>query len=100
MRAAAVDVRPVTAEIWDDFVRLFEAKGSPHYCWCTPFRIGGNPDLTSAQKKQVTRRLVNAATDRKVWVQDYHGRGDALPDLSRQIAAGIAAAVVRLQPAR
>jgi GNAT superfamily N-acetyltransferase len=61
-RAADVDVRPVTAETWDNFVRLFEAKGSPHYCWCTPFRVAGNPDLTSAQKKQVTRRLVDAAT--------------------------------------
>lgn len=57
-----VDVRPVTAETWDDFVRLFEAKGSPHYCWCTPFRVVGNPDLTSAQKKQVARRFVDAAT--------------------------------------
>jgi GNAT superfamily N-acetyltransferase len=57
-----VDVRPVTAETWDDFARLFEAKGSPHYCWCTPFRVRGNPDLTSAERKAVTRRLVDAAT--------------------------------------
>jgi GNAT superfamily N-acetyltransferase len=59
---AGVDVRPVTARNWDDFARLFEAKGSPHYCWCTPFRVRGNPDLTSAEKKVVTRRLVDAAT--------------------------------------
>jgi GNAT superfamily N-acetyltransferase len=57
-----VDVRPVTAETWDDFARLFEARGSPHYCWCTPFRVRGNPDLTSAQKKQVARGLVDAST--------------------------------------
>ena len=57
-----VDVRPVTAESWDDFARLFEAKGSPHYCWCTPFRVRGNSDLTSVEKKDVTRRLVRAAT--------------------------------------
>ena len=57
-----VEVRPVTAQRWDDFARLFEAKGSPHYCWCTPFRVRGNPDLTSAEKKEVTRRLVGAAT--------------------------------------
>ena len=57
-----MDVRPVTAESWDDFARLFEAKGSPHYCWCTPFRVRGNSDLTSAEKKDVTRRLVRAAT--------------------------------------
>jgi GNAT superfamily N-acetyltransferase len=59
---SAVDVRPVTADSWDDFVRLFAAKGSPHYCWCTPFRVRGNPDLTSAQKKTVMRRLVDAST--------------------------------------
>jgi GNAT superfamily N-acetyltransferase len=57
-----VDIRPVTPERWDDFARLFEAKGSPHYCWCTPFRVRGNSDLTSAEKKEVTRRLVGAAT--------------------------------------
>jgi hypothetical protein len=62
MRTADVAVRPVTAATWDDFVRLFEAKGSPHYCWCTPFRVAGNADLTSAQKKQVARRFVDAAT--------------------------------------
>jgi len=61
-RAGGVSVRPVTPESWDDFARLFEAKGSPHYCWCTPFRVRGNPDLTSAEKKAVTRRLVGAAT--------------------------------------
>jgi GNAT superfamily N-acetyltransferase len=57
-----VHVLPVTAQRWDDFARLFEAKGSPHYCWCTPFRVRGNPDLTSAEKKAVTHRLVGAAT--------------------------------------
>lgn len=62
MRTADVAVRPVTAETWDDFVRLFEAKGSPHYCWCTPFRVASNRDLSSAQKKQVARRFVDAAT--------------------------------------
>src|SRR5581483_11134544 len=62
IRTADVDVQPVTAETWDDFARLFEAKGSPHYCWCTPFRVRGSADLTSAQKKQVARRLVDAST--------------------------------------
>ncbi len=58
----AIDVRRVDAESWDDFVRLFEAKGSPHYCWCTPFRVRGNPDLTSAAKKEAIRGFVDAAT--------------------------------------
>jgi len=62
MGTSEVDVRPVTAETWGDFVRLFEAKGSPHYCRCTPFRVAGNPDLTSGQKKKVARRFVDEET--------------------------------------
>jgi TolB-like protein len=49
---------------------------------------------------KVVARIINAATDRKVWVRDYHGRADGLPALSRTIAADIAAAVLTLQPAR
>lgn len=44
---------------------------------------------------KVVARLVNAATDRKVWVQDYRGRPETLSDLSRAIAADIAAAVLK-----
>jgi len=60
--ADGVDIRPVTARTWDDFARLFEAKGSPHYCWCTPFRVRGSANLTSSGKRQVARRLVDAST--------------------------------------
>jgi adenylate cyclase len=49
---------------------------------------------------KVVARLVNAATDRKVWVRDYHGRAEALPDLTRTVAEGISAAVLTRQPAR
>lgn len=49
---------------------------------------------------RVVARLVNARTDRKVWVQDFHGKPDALADLSRRIAAGAAAAVLKIQPTR
>jgi TolB-like protein len=48
---------------------------------------------------KLVARLVNAASDRKVWVHDYHGRHDAVHDLSRTIAEDIAAAVLRLQRA-
>lgn len=41
----------------------------------------------------VMARLVNAGTDRKVWVQDYAGRSDDLRTLSRQIAAGVSGAL-------
>jgi len=49
---------------------------------------------------RVVARIVNATADRKVWVQDFHGKADALHDVSRQIAAGAAAAILRIQPAR
>ncbi len=42
---------------------------------------------------RVMARVVNAATDRKMWVEDYAGRPDDLAGLSRQIAAGVSAAV-------
>lgn len=46
----AVRIRPVTKANWDDFVRLFESRGAPHYCWCTPYRIPSQ-DLTAAERK-------------------------------------------------
>jgi TolB-like protein len=49
---------------------------------------------------RVVARLVNGAADRKVWVQDFHGKADALHDLSRRIAAEAAAAVLRASSAR
>jgi GNAT superfamily N-acetyltransferase len=55
-----IAVRPVTDGNWEDFVRLFEARGSPHYCWCTPYRVAGSPDLSHVQKKSVIRRFVSA----------------------------------------
>jgi GNAT superfamily N-acetyltransferase len=61
VRGGRIAVRPVTSESWDDFVRLFEAKGSPHYCWCTPYRTQAH-DLSSPQKKTFMQRLVRAGT--------------------------------------
>jgi len=49
---------------------------------------------------KVVARIVNAATDRKVWVHDYHSRQDALPDLSREIAEHITTAVLARRPVR
>jgi TolB-like protein len=49
---------------------------------------------------KVVARIVNAATDRKMWVQDYHGRPDALHDLGREIARDIATAVLTVRPVR
>ena len=49
---------------------------------------------------KVVARLVNATTDRKVWVQDYHARANGLDDLSRTIAEDIATAVLTRRPVR
>jgi GNAT superfamily N-acetyltransferase len=56
-----IEVRPVTSDNWEDFVRLFEAKGSPHYCWCTPYRLRAQ-DLTKVEKKAQMQKLVSAGT--------------------------------------
>jgi GNAT superfamily N-acetyltransferase len=55
-----IDVRPVTGRNWGDFVRLFEAKGSPHYCWCTPHRVQTAKALTDSQKKSCMETLVRS----------------------------------------
>lgn len=57
-----ISVRPVTRDSWGDFERLFEAKGCPHYCWCTPYRLSGSPDLSNAERKDVMRGLVDGGT--------------------------------------
>lgn len=64
-------VRPVTRDNWHDFERLFEARGSPHYCWCTPYRTAGNEHLSSAGRKSCMRKLVEAETP--VGVLAYDG---------------------------
>ena len=48
---------------------------------------------------RVMARVVNAATDRKMWVDEYVGRPDDIRSLSRNIAAGVSAAVLRGAPA-
>lgn len=67
---AAIEVRPVTSDNWEDFVRLFEAKGSPHHCWCTPHRVSGQ-DATNAEKKAHMKRLVGEGTP--IGVLAYEG---------------------------
>jgi GNAT superfamily N-acetyltransferase len=64
-------VRPVTRDTWPDFVRLFEAKGGPHYCFCTPYRLKDAAHLANAQKKARMKKLVDAETP--VGVLAYDG---------------------------
>jgi len=54
-------VRPVDRESWDDFVRLFESRGAPHYCWCTPYRTPSQ-DLTPDERKDYMHGLVIEGT--------------------------------------
>ena len=42
---------------------------------------------------RVQVRLVDAATDRKIWVEDFDGAAASTTDLHRRIAAGVAAAI-------
>jgi GNAT superfamily N-acetyltransferase len=55
-----IRIEPVTRENWATFVRLFEAKGAPHYCWCTSYRVRNSSELTDAQKKGFMRRSVDS----------------------------------------
>ena len=54
--------RPVTSANWADCEALFEAHGGPHYCWCSLYRQPSQPHLSSPEKKQALRQLVQADT--------------------------------------
>jgi GNAT superfamily N-acetyltransferase len=66
---AKFTVRPVTSATWPDFERLFDARGGPHYCYCTPYRVRG--DLDDRTKKTVMASLVEAGTP--IGVLAYEG---------------------------
>jgi len=57
-----VTIAPVSDETWDDFERLFSARGSPHYCWCAAYRFRQAHELSKAQRKAAMRELVRAGT--------------------------------------
>jgi TolB-like protein len=43
---------------------------------------------------RVMARVVNASTDRKIWVEDFAGRPDDIRTLSRNIASGVSTALL------
>lgn len=47
---------------------------------------------------RVMARIVNAETDRKIWVEDFAGRPDDVRTVSKNIAAGISAALLNTAP--
>ncbi len=55
-------VRPVTAESWPDFRRLFEARGGPHYCWCGVYRFVSAHLMDGSEKRAAMQALVQADT--------------------------------------
>jgi len=55
---AVTSVRAVSAERWTDFEQLFTARGGPHYCWCAVYRLPGNEHLSSEERREATRALV------------------------------------------
>lgn len=61
-RGAALRVLPVSADNWKDFAALFEARGAPHYCWCTPYRFRDTPDMSKLDKRQAMHRMVQGGT--------------------------------------
>jgi GNAT superfamily N-acetyltransferase len=65
-------VRPVSGATWKDFQRLFESRGSPHYCWCTPYRFADAHLMQRTQKRAAMRQLVSDRTP--IGVIAYRGR--------------------------
>jgi GNAT superfamily N-acetyltransferase len=57
-----IRIQPVTRENWEAFARFFQAKGSPHYCWCTLHRLCGERKSSDKQKKASMLKLVDAGT--------------------------------------
>lgn len=53
---------------------------------------------TSSDSIRVSARLVDGATDQKIWVKDFDGSTSDLRDLQRSIAADVAAALAGRQP--
>lgn len=51
--------------------------------------------LTKEDRVHVSARLIDAATDQKVWVKDFDAPMSELPALQREIATAVAAAAVR-----
>jgi GNAT superfamily N-acetyltransferase len=53
-------VREVNARLWEDFERLFEARGAPNYCWCMAWRrvpAGVGPTDRTRRKASMKLRI-------------------------------------------
>lgn len=66
--------REVDETNWDDFVKLFEGKGCPSYCWCMAWRPlpGDRAKASNAARKQAIGALVKQGTP--VGILAYEGQ--------------------------
>ena len=64
-RKAGLTIRPVDVDTWAELETLFEARGGPHYCWCTAWRTvpksptGATPATRKAAKKATLKNAVD-----------------------------------------
>ena len=74
-------------------------------CGKSPPALGADLVLEGSIQNQtdgivVSARLVNATTDRKMWVENFPGQTSDIPGLNRRIAVAVSAAVRERIPAR
>ena len=61
--AAAVDVRPVTPELWSDLERFFGPSGAYSNCWCAFFRVRSKDfDAGCRENGKANRELLRRLT--------------------------------------
>jgi GNAT superfamily N-acetyltransferase len=62
--APKLKVKEVSSELWADFEKLFEAKGSPKYCWCMAWRADQKDprSKSGAGRKALMKKLVAGDT--------------------------------------
>src|SRR5690606_12868235 len=73
MSAERLEIREGTAATWTDFVRLFESRSTPKYCWCMAWRgKAGEPQYAEgADRKSQIEKRVRAGTP--VGILGYKG---------------------------
>ena len=59
-----LEIHEVDADRWHDFERLFEAKGSPKYCWCMAWRATSEEAkrASNAGRKNAMAARIKAGT--------------------------------------
>ncbi len=74
MPGLRLDIRPLTLDRWEDFVRLFGARGACGGCWCMYWRLARSDyeRQKGAKNRAAARRLV-AQSERAPGVLAYVG---------------------------